>query len=240
MVATSIISICIIIGLLFAAKFIFKISNPDFTSLLQGSIYSNAAYIGIPASFALFGQDGLTAYALLMAAIVPFVNAVTIIILGIYAKSEGNIIKVVAKKLAFHPIILACLLAILCNAFGVVLPKPIFNTFDMLGKAAVPIGLIIVGGALDIKAIRGSGKFIFSSAFAKLLLTPLIAIAIAKWLGVEGLKLHILTLYATLPTAAATYLLAKKMGGNAPLMAGIIVFETAAAFLTMSLVLTFL
>ena len=45
-------------------------------------------------------------------------------------------------------------------------------------------------------------------------------------------------LYASLPAAAATYLLAKKMGGNAPLMAGIIVTETLVAFLSIALMAT--
>jgi malonate transporter len=238
MLAASFATIVIIILLLFAAKFIFKINPPDFTSILQGSIYANAAYIGIPASLALFGKDGLTAYALLMAAVVPFINAVTIIILGFYAGPDGNIIKTVAKKVALHPIILACILGILFNYLGLSLPAPIFNTLDMISKAAVPVGLVIVGGALDIKAIRGSAKYISTAALVKLILSPVIAIVMAKLLGVAGLQLHILVLYATLPTAAATYVIAKRTNGNAPLMAGIIVFETALAFVTMALVLT--
>ncbi len=239
MVAVSITTISIIILLTFLGKYVFHIKSPDFTSLLQGSIYANAAYIGIPSSYALFGQEGLVAYSLLMAAVVPFVNAVTIIILGVYSNEGGNLIKTVAKKIAFHPIILACVTAFLFNYFGITLPKPIFATLDMFGKAAVPIGLIVVGGALDIKAIRGSWRYINSAAFIKLIITPILAIALAKWFGVTGLKANILVLYAALPTAAATYLIAKKMKGNAPLMAGIIVFETAVALVTMALMLNF-
>jgi malonate transporter len=239
MVTVSISTISIIILLTFLAKYAFRIKDADFTSLLQGSVYANAAYIGIPSSYALFGQEGLVAYSLLMAAVVPFVNAITVVILGIYAHEDGNLLKAVAKKIVFHPIILACVIGFLFNYYGITLPKPIFGTLEILSKAAVAIGLIIVGGALDIKAIRGSWGYINAATFIKLIITPIIAIALAKYFGVTGLKANILVLYASLPTAAATYLLAKKMKGNAPLMAGIIVFETAMAFITMALMLHF-
>jgi malonate transporter len=237
MVVVSIIAILIVILLVFGLKYIFKIKDADFTSLLQGSIYANAAYIGIPSSYALFGQDGLVAYSLLMAAVVPYVNAVAIIVLGIYSHEGGGLVKAVAKKIIFHPIILACVAAFLCNYYGVTLPKPIFATLEIFGKAAVPIGLIVVGIALDVKAIRGSWWYINTATFIKLILMPLIAIGLAKYFGVSGLQANILVLYATLPTAAATYLLAKKMKGNAPLMAGIIFFETTMAFVTMAVML---
>lgn len=235
MISASIISVVIVIVWLFAAKFILGIKNPDFTSIMQGSVYANAAYIGIPSAFALFGKDGLNTYSLLLAAIVPFVNAVTIIILGIYSHEQGNLFKTILKRLGLHPVIMACVFGFLINYFGISLPKPIFATLDMLGKAAVPVGLMIVGGALDIKALKGSWGHLNAASFVKLAVMPLVAIILAKWMGVSGLNANILVLYSTLPTAAATYILARRMKGNAPLMAGIIALQTALAFITMAL-----
>jgi len=42
---------------------------------------------------------------------------------------------------------------------------------------------------------------------------------------------------ATVPTAAASYILARQMGGDAPLMAEIITLQTVLAMITMPVIL---
>ena len=42
------------------------------------------------------------------------------------------------------------------------------------------------------------------------------------------------------PTSAASYILVRQLGGDAPLMAGIITVQTALAMVTLPLVLTLL
>lgn len=237
MASISLCTISLIVLCLFVLHFIFKFPSADFIVLLQGSIYANAAYIGIPAASALFGKEGLATYALLMAVVVPFVNAVTIIVLSYYAHERGNILKAVIKKVSLHPIILACIGGFFLNYSGVHLPSFIMSTLDILGKAAVALGLIIVGGALDIKAIKGTWNYIGASTAIKLTLSPIITIILAHALAVPALQANVVVLYATLPTAAATYLLTKKMKGNAPMMASIIVFETLFAFVTMTIIM---
>ncbi|MFT6332173.1 MAG: putative permease [Lentimonas sp.] len=239
MIISAISAISIIILLLFLGKNIFGIKNPNFTSLFQGSTYSNAAYIGIPSTYALFGQEGLVVYCILIAVMVPFVNAVTIIVLSIYSNGKNKtIFKTIAQKLVFHPIILACVLGFLFSYLAISLPELILNPLEIMGKAAIPLGLMVVGGALNIKSTRGYWRYIISATAIKLIALPLIIITLAKFLDVSKFNTQILIMYAALPTAAATYLLAKKMNGNAPLMAGIIVFETLISLITMSFILT--
>jgi len=239
MLTISLISISLLIVITLAGKYIFNIKNVDFNAFLQGSVSVNAAYIGIPASYAIFGQEGFIAYSMILAIVVPFVNAVTIIILGIYAHEDEKILKMVLKKITMHPVINSCAIGFLFNYFDIILPKPIFSTVEIFSKASVPIGLIIVGGALDIKSIRGSWRYINSAACLKLIISPIIAILLVKWFGMTGIKANILVLYAALPTAAWTYLMSKKLKGNAELMAGMIVFETMLALVTMTMMLYF-
>ncbi|MFT5703547.1 MAG: malonate transporter [Rickettsiales bacterium] len=239
MIFSVMLTIVVIMILLFAGKYVFKIKNSDFISLFQGSVYANAAHIGIPAAYALFGTEGLVIYSILIAALVPFINAITIIVLSVYAsENRDGILKNITQKLILHPIILSCLIGFMFNYFQIVLPELFFSSLEILGKAAIPLGLMVVGAALNINETRGSRKYIFASSFLKLILVPLVAIFFAKSFGVSELNTKILVLYTTLPTAVATYLLAKKMNGNAPLMAGIIVFQTIISLITMSLIIT--
>ena len=58
---------------------------------------------------------------------------------------------------------------------------------------------------------------------------PLIVLALAAALGASAEERAIALLYATLPTATSAFVLARRMGGDAPTMAAIIAIHTAAA-----------
>jgi predicted permease len=67
---------------------------------------------------------------------------------------------------------------------------------------------------------------------------PLVMVSAAWLLGIEGNALLVVALGASVPTAMNGYLLAKQMGGDAPLYASVATLQTAASFLTIPLVLT--
>jgi hypothetical protein len=75
------------------------------------------------------------------------------------------------------------------------------------------------------------------ASLLKLVLTPLIAIALALWLGLSGAPFVIVALVSSAPTAPTSYILARQMGGDAPLIARILTFQTAIAFVTVTLAL---
>ena len=58
--------------------------------------------------------------------------------------------------------------------------------------------------------------------------------------GVGGMALSVAVICAAVPTASASYILARKLGGNAHLMARIITIQTIAAILTLPLVIAML
>ena len=55
--------------------------------------------------------------------------------------------------------------------------------------------------------------------------------------GFRGIELGVIVLMASSPTAAASYMMTKAMGGNAPLAANIIVLTTLGSLITSSLTL---
>lgn len=214
-----------------------KLLTPQNTaSITLGSTYGNIAYIGIPASLALFANEGMVIYALLIAIMVPLLNVITIIVLTILSDANTSL-KTVLKKSFLHPIVVACILGLFINQTQLALPSAISELFNILGNAAMPFGLLVVGGALDIKSTKASFKLITVTASFKLIGLPLLAITSCKLLGINGLLANITVLYTTLPAAAATYILAKQLFGNAPLMAGIIVSETIMAAISMPIIL---
>jgi predicted permease len=69
---------------------------------------------------------------------------------------------------------------------------------------------------------------------------PVIAVSFAWLLGVEGADVAITVIAASVPTASASYVLARQLGGNAPLMAEILTLQTLIALATMPLMMTLL
>ncbi len=54
----------------------------------------------------------------------------------------------VSKTLASNPLILSTLAGVLFNLTGLSMPAPLMNTRDILGRAALGLGLICVGKGL--------------------------------------------------------------------------------------------
>ena len=75
------------------------------------------------------------------------------------------------------------------------------------------------------------------SSMAKLVGFPLLTAGLALLLGLEGMMVQVAILLAALPTATSSYILARQLGGDAPLMAGIISGQTLLAMVTIPLLL---
>jgi predicted permease len=67
---------------------------------------------------------------------------------------------------------------------------------------------------------------------------PAIAVGIGHACGLSGTNLSVVACCASVPASSNSYVLARQMGGNAPLMAQILTFETALAAITMPIVLS--
>jgi hypothetical protein len=104
-----------------------------------------------------------------------------------------------------------------------------------LGAASLPLGLLCVGAALDFGAARRWLGPILTSSAVKFALLPAVTLAIGLALGLEGRALTTVLLFQALPTASSAYILARQLGGDAPLMAGITAAQTVLALLTLPL-----
>ncbi|MEZ5869532.1 MAG: hypothetical protein R3D46_14325 [Defluviimonas denitrificans] len=75
------------------------------------------------------------------------------------------------------------------------------------------------------------------SAFGKLVVFPAAVLLVAAVIAPGAMPLQIAMIYAALPVAVSAYTLAREMGGDAPLMAGIITVQTLLSFVTIPVTL---
>ena len=69
---------------------------------------------------------------------------------------------------ATNPIILACLLGLGLNLGDVGLPRLLAPFLDILGSAALPVGLMAVGAGLELAAVREHGRYVAMTTAIKL------------------------------------------------------------------------
>jgi predicted permease len=75
------------------------------------------------------------------------------------------------------------------------------------------------------------------TAVLKLAVMPAIAIALAFYLGLSGPALVVVAIASSVPSAPGAYILARQMGGDAPMYAQILTVQMLFALATIPLVL---
>ncbi|KLU28121.1 transporter [Caballeronia mineralivorans PML1(12)] len=211
-------------------------SGAVFSSVIQGALRPNT-YVGVAAAAAMYGSVGLTLTSISIAVAIPLLNVASIIILMHYGSGGAPTGRQIVSALLKNPVIMAVLLGALFNVSGLSLPSTPSNILSILGAASLPLGLLAVGAGLDMKAAKAARGPVLQSSFIKLLLVPLLTLWIGVSLGIHGPALTTIVLFNSLPCTPSAYIMAKLLGGDHRLSAGIITVQTALAAITMPLVL---
>jgi malonate transporter len=214
-------------------------SGPVFTSVFQGGIRFNS-YVGLAAAASLYGDNALSLAAVAVAIMVPLLNVVCILIFALYAGQSRINAAAIAYSMVTNPLILGSLGGVLISYFGIGFHPLVAGTLSPLSNLALPLGLMTVGAGLQLKALRQASAPFIAASTLKLLAFPLVTAGICLALGIDGMMAQVAILLSALPTASSAFILARQLGGDAPLMAGIISGQTLLAMLTMPLILGFL
>lgn len=188
----------------------------------------------------MHGRLGLGAAAVAVAVIVPMGNLLGVAMLARFGSGGAPSFAAAAGLILRNPLIAACLIGIVMNVSGIGLPPVIGPFLDILARGALPLALLAVGAGLDLGAARAGGRSVIAAVGLKLLVLPGIT-AVGCWaLDVSPIAAFVAVLFNGSPTSAASYILVRQLGGDAPLMAGIITVQTALAMITLPVLLTIL
>jgi predicted permease len=135
-------------------------------------------------------------------------------------------------NIAKNPLILSCAIGITLNATGIGAIPILDDMMLILGRAALPIGLLAVGAGLMFSVSLKALQYIAIGATFKLMALPIFAFAFAVLFGLSHVETGVVVLYAALPCSASAYILARQMGGDAQMMAQVITLQTIASTLT--------
>ncbi|GGL55416.1 AEC family transporter [Halocalculus aciditolerans] len=175
--------LAVTMGLAFAGTRLLDVPDSLRSGTVLASAFPNSGFVGIPLTGFLFGDFGRT-----VATIFLTVQSVVLYTLGVYvvsADADETAGAASAVREVFRlPLVYAVLLAVALRVLGLVPPVDgtAMTTIDMVGSAAVPLMLTVVGIQLsnvDLSVLRGVA---FPTA-TKLVVAPLVGVGIALAAG---------------------------------------------------------
>ena len=215
-----------------------EIDDAGFSSVFQGAIRTNV-YVGLAAASALYGAAGLAVMGIVVFVVITTVNVLSVLALANYGARPENA-RVAKMALLGNPLIIACLSGFAFNALGFEPAGFVFDTLEILSRAALALGLLCVGAGLEVQELHRHPRAMVAAGALKLLFMPFATAAFCWMLRIEGVTAAAAVLFNTVPISASSYILARHMGGDAPLIAGMITATTLGAVVTMPLMLTLL
>lgn len=218
----------------YSCKFFIK-DKQDHGVIIQGGFRANTAIIGLAYVANVYGDSGVAVAAVYVASTTILYNILAVICL---TSSESSIglkkIKGVLFSIAKNPLIIGIMLGVLLLALNIKVPKILVDTGQYFANMTLPLALLCTGATLNLGELRSKGLNAWFASFYKLLLAPILITGAAYLWGFSPIEIGLLFFMTAAPTAAASYVMARSMGGNANLAANIIAITTAGSLITCS------
>ena len=224
-VLSAIITISLVLFALMLINKFYKVEGSSFSSIVQGGVRFNT-YVFLALADSIYGDEGLVLAAIILTFIIPFINVICISVFALYVNENKLSLKYLLKSIFTNPLIIACFIGGSINFISLDLPIVVNKILAILSSAALPLGLLSVGFGLIIRDMNSLKFEITNSTFAKLILTPLIMYFMAQTFSLNSQMTAILVIFAVLPTAPSSFVLARQLGGDITLMSSVITVQT--------------
>ncbi len=227
-----------------------------------GTYWANVAYMGFPMCELAFGGKGVDLAAVYNAYFMIFYIPVSFTFIGIYGADAQNmtagqrIVKII-KNPIFLAVVFGMLVAFIGDQFrvdsitedGVAISEltlsPVAmglllvagSLLRMIGGMGLPLALLAIGAAMNIKAITDR-IFTLSLVIAgKLLVLPGCALLFGMYLfpDIPKVVLGSGVLLAAMPNAVAGYVIGKQAGVDEGFLSSMLVLSTAISIITIPL-----
>ncbi|MBZ5497371.1 MAG: AEC family transporter [Acidobacteriia bacterium] len=207
-------------------------------SLIVASVFVNSGNYGLAANKFAFGE------AALARAMVCFVfGTIILYTAGVLIASMGKFPPLEAlRKLLTVPAFYGLIAAGIVRQTAWQIPLFVDRSVTLLSDAAIPLMLVILG--LQIAEARRWPRnrigLIGAAGFLQLVATPLVALLLARVIGLSGLARQAAVLQSAMPAAVVATILAVEYDLDVPLVTGTVVVTTLLSPLTLTPLIAYL
>ncbi len=213
-----------------------RLSRVDTVAMILVVMLVNSGNYGLTLNELRYGSEGLAR------AIVYFsVSTLLVFTVGVFVASTGQTsFRGSLKRLVRLPAFYAVVLAIIVVGFSISIPGPLMRGIELAGTGAIPVMLVVLG--MQIADLKGIGRvwLAFPASVIRLVLAPIVALLLARWLGLTGLSRSTAIIEASMPTAVIATILATEFSVRPGLVTSTVVLTTLLSAVTLPLVITIL
>ena len=178
------------------------------------------SYVALALADRLVGAQGVAWTALLVALCVPLCNAAAVWNLAQHGGHNTW------REMARNPLIIATVGGLAASLLHLSLPEPVMISLQRIGGAALPLGLMAVGAGLRMGGLKAAPGLAASFMAIRHAVLPVLALGWSAAFALPAPQRITLVAFAALPTASSAFVLAVRMGGDGPFVAGLITVST--------------
>jgi hypothetical protein len=201
--------------------------RPDRRAGMLGSMFMNSANMAFPLALLAFGEEGLARQVIFYAAVNLLHTSLGIAL----ARGRGGLGE--ALRL---PMVYTTLLAVGLASSGWTLPEALVRPLDMVGKATLPLMLLLLGVRLRRTRLGHLGPALGVSLI-RLLAGAGLGFFFCWWLQIEGLARAAVLLGSAMPAAVFNAALAERYDLHPEMVASSVVLSTGLSLATIPVVL---
>jgi len=210
--------------------------NPSYACVFQSAVRWNGVMI-LAAAPSLMGREGAAMLAIAFAPITLTSNVIAVTGFNLWG-ARASPRKDWVVSFFMNPLLLGCAVGAIMLLIKFRLPEPFGGIVHMCGQASIPLMLLCVGAGLNFTALAKAPSYLIAGTALRLLWGPLAMLISAELMGIQGLSKLVLVAAGATPTASSGYVLARQMGGDDKLMAGLVTATTLLSALTLPLALS--
>lgn len=214
----------------------FRLDRPQLMAFLIVVMFSNAGNYGLSVVLFAFGRE------VLARAVIYFVtSALLVYSVGSLLASTGRSgLGGAVRGLVRVPALWALVAAALVIWTGVTLPAAVFRPIDLLGSAAIPVMLLVLGMQFEQGAWPDRPGLVATASALALVGSPLIGFALAPLVGLQGIARQAVLVEAAMPSAVITTILALEFDVSPRFVTSVVVVTTLASSVTVSTLIALL
>lgn len=191
--------------------------------VIQALIRGNFIILGFAILQRLYGKTNFAVIGLILLISMPLYNITSVVTLERFQMKRSSL-RGTFLKILLNPMIIATILGII----AIFLPVPSFvmAPIQLISQASGTIALIALGGLLQLRNLRSNQAILWLVSLVRMLLLPMLMVAIAYWLGFDEPSLMTIMLFFGSPVAVVSFSMVERIGGDEVLAGQLILFTT--------------
>jgi len=227
----SVMALLAIVGSVLAR--LLNLSQRQSSAFALSLMLINAGNYGIPFITFAFGKEAIGHAIIIFAATSIMSNTAGVFLASRGSASVGRSVRNIFRV----PLPYAVVMGLLVNQGVVTPPLPVARGLDLLGEAAVPLMLLLLGMQLARADWGNQIRLVALAAIIKASLPPMIGLLLARLLQLPPELAAIAVMHVSMPTAVIAIILAEEFGSDTKFVSGVVALSTLLSFVSLSILL---